>query len=185
MKSKINHFLSFLFFLSVWIAFSVLTSKEAYAACLNVPVSGNYTVSACCAFTGTVDGVDNGGISVAAAQTLTINAGQTIVWSPGSSITINASIATNATADKAILPAGLTEFTINTAKVTAADLIYVTPLGNTQNQVLYVKSKQTCQQSEGSDPSCFPWFKVAINQPLPYDLEFNWWIIKLEPEKAI
>ena len=26
------------------------------------------------------------------------------------------------------------------------------------------------------------WFTVAINQPLDHDLEFNWWIIKLEPE---
>ncbi|MCX6816556.1 MAG: hypothetical protein NTZ93_01685 [Candidatus Beckwithbacteria bacterium] len=83
--------------------------------------------------------------------------------------TSSASIATNATAGKSILPAGATEFTINTAKVTPDDLIYVTPLGDSQNQVLYVKAKQ-----EGE------WFKVAINQPLPFDLEFNWWIIKLE-----
>ncbi|MBU1499869.1 hypothetical protein KKE48_03310, partial [Patescibacteria group bacterium] len=99
--------------------------------------------------------------------------------------TDSASITTNATAGKAILPAGSTTLTINSPHIDATSLIYVTPIGDSQNQVLYVKSKQTCQQSEGSDPSCFPWFKVAINQPLLYNLEFNWWIIKLEPEKTI
>jgi len=81
------------------------------------------------------------------------------------------SITTNATAGKAILPANSTEFTINNAHVTDQTLVYVTPVTDTQNQVLYVKSKKASE-----------WFKVAINQPLPYDLEFNWWIIKLETE---
>jgi len=39
--------------------------------------------------------------------------------------------------------------------------------------------------SGSSEPNCSPWFTVAINQPLTYDLEFNWWIIKLEPEESI
>jgi hypothetical protein len=86
-----------------------------------------------------------------------------------SQATASASITTNATAGKAILPAGLAEFTINTPHVTDQTLVYVTPIGNPQNQVLYVKSKKENE-----------WFKIAINQPLPYDLEFNWWIIKLE-----
>jgi len=102
--------------------------------------------------------------------------------------TDSASITTNATAGKSTLPAGLTEFTINTPRIDAASLIYVTPIGDSQNQVLYVKSKQTCPGSElpeSSEPNCSPWFTVAINQPLTYDLEFNWWIIKLEPEESI
>jgi len=86
-----------------------------------------------------------------------------------SQATASASITTNATAGQALLPAGLTEFTINTPHVTDQTLVYVTPIGNPQNQVLYVKSKKEND-----------WFKIAINQPLPYDLEFNWWIIKLE-----
>jgi len=95
----------------------------------------------------------------------------------------SASIATNATAGKATLPAGSTELTIHSPHITAETLIYVTPIGDSQNQVLYVKSKQTCPGSElpeSSEPNCSPWFKVAINQSLPFDLEFNWWIIKLE-----
>ena len=93
--------------------------------------------------------------------------------------TPSASITTNATAGKAIIPNGSTELTINSPHVDAASLIYVTPTGDPQNQVLFVKSKQSCL--EGSDPSCLAWFKVAINQALPYDLEFNWWIIQLAP----
>ena len=81
----------------------------------------------------------------------------------------SASITTNATAGKAILPAGSTEFTINTPRVDANSLVYVTPIGDPQNQVLYVKAKEV-----GA------WFTVAINQALPVNLEFNWWIIKLE-----
>jgi len=81
------------------------------------------------------------------------------------------SITSSATAGKAILPANSTEFTINNPHVTDQTLVYVTPVTNTQNQVLYVKSKKASE-----------WFKVAINNPLPYDLEFNWWIIKLETE---
>ncbi|PIP52292.1 hypothetical protein COX09_02405 [Candidatus Beckwithbacteria bacterium CG23_combo_of_CG06-09_8_20_14_all_47_9] len=83
--------------------------------------------------------------------------------------TNSASIATNATAGKATLPAGLTEYTIYTPHVNANSLVYVTPTGDPQNQVLYVKSKQENE-----------WFTVAINQALAVDLEFNWWIIKLE-----
>ena len=83
--------------------------------------------------------------------------------------TTSASIATNATAGKATLPAGLTEYTIYTPRVDATSLIYVTPTGDSQNQVLYVKAKKENE-----------FFKVAINQPLPFDLDFNWWIIKLE-----
>jgi hypothetical protein len=96
--------------------------------------------------------------------------------------TASASITTNATAGKATLPAGLTEYTIYTPHVTADTLTYVTPIGDPQNQVLYVKSKQICV---GTVPTCSPWFKVAINQALPYDLEFNWWTIRLEGEPSI
>jgi hypothetical protein len=81
----------------------------------------------------------------------------------------SASIATNATAGRGVLPAGVTEYTIYTPRVDADSLVYVTPIGDPQNQVLYVKAKQENE-----------WFKVAINQPLAIDLPFNWWIIKLE-----
>jgi hypothetical protein len=99
--------------------------------------------------------------------------------------TTSASITTNATAGKATLPKGLTEITINTPNVDASTLAYVTPIGNPQNQVLFVKSKHTCPiVSQGSEP-CNPWFTIAINSPLTHDLEFNWWIIKMEGKYEI
>jgi len=100
--------------------------------------------------------------------------------------TPSANITTNATAGKAIIPNGSTELTINSPHVDASSLIYVTPTGDPQNQVLFVKSKQTCPNLTSevkevpTSEVCTRWFKVAINQALPYDLEFNWWIIKLE-----
>jgi len=69
--------------------------KITFAACADVPIGGNYTISSSCTFSETVDGVDNGGITINEGQTLTVNNGQTIVWSPGSSIVINGSAAIN------------------------------------------------------------------------------------------
>jgi len=65
---------------------------EAQAYCTNVPVGGSYTVSSSCTFSGTVDGADNGNITVNAGQTLTVSEGQTIVWSPNYSLVINGSL---------------------------------------------------------------------------------------------
>lgn len=66
-------------------------------SCSGVLISGNYTVSSSCEFSGTVDGVDAGtgtsntaNIIVNSGQTLTISAGQTVVF--GGSITVNGSI---------------------------------------------------------------------------------------------
>ncbi|MFH1280726.1 MAG: hypothetical protein ABII08_03905, partial [Candidatus Beckwithbacteria bacterium] len=72
-------------------------------------------------------------------------------------------------------------------------LAYVTPIGDPDNQVLYVKSKKTCSSLTSEVKSlntsevevCQPYFTIAINKALPHDLEFNWWIIKLEGEKEI
>ncbi|OGD50432.1 hypothetical protein A3J22_03260 [Candidatus Beckwithbacteria bacterium RIFCSPLOWO2_02_FULL_49_12] len=97
--------------------------------------------------------------------------GLVIATATSEEATASSSIATNATAGKATLPAGLTEFTVFTPHVSADTLTYVTPIGDPQNQVLYVLAKKEKE-----------WFKVAINKSLPYDLEFNWWIIRLEPQ---
>ena len=69
----------------------------AHAQCDAVPAGGDYTATTSCAFSGTVDGVDNGNITINSGVTLTINAGQTIVWGPGKSLIINGSIAINST----------------------------------------------------------------------------------------
>ena len=90
MKNKVRNLILFGGFVFLLLLLIPAISK---AACANVPMGGNYTVSSSCTFANTVDGVDDGGITVNAGVTLTINAGQTIVWSPGHSIVINGAIA--------------------------------------------------------------------------------------------
>ena len=70
--------------------------------------------------------------------------------------------------------ANTTEVTIHSDKITADSLISVTPLGSTQNQVLYVKS-QTPEdpQISGTEGS----FVVGFDQAIGTDLNFTWLII--------
>jgi len=90
MKNKVHNLILFEGFVFLLLLLVPVISK---AACTNVPMSGDYTVSSSCTFANTVDGVDEGGITVNSGVTLTVNAGQTIVWSPGHSIVINGAIA--------------------------------------------------------------------------------------------
>ena len=84
-----------------------------------------------------------------------------------------AEITTNATAGKAILLAQETEMTIYNQNITKDSLIYITPISNPNNQVLYIKNKKAPSTSSGQ----VGYFKVAIDNPITYDIKFNWWII--------
>ena len=81
--------------------------------------------------------------------------------------TMSGNIQTNATAGKAIIPAGTNEITITNPNVTNYTLTYVTPTSSTQNNVLYVKAK-----NDG-------YFTVGFNQALDIEVSFNWWVIDL------
>ena len=93
-------------------------------------------------------------------------------------------IKTNATAGEAVLPAFETEMTIKSPFVTEKTLIYVTPISDTQNKVIFVKAKKATEStsqegdsaptSEVKEPG---WFKVAIDTPIDKEIKFNWWII--------
>jgi tetratricopeptide (TPR) repeat protein len=78
--------------------------------------------------------------------------------------------ATNALSGNAIIPAGQTEVKIESRQLTDDTQVYVTPIGDDQNQVLRVKSKMAAKPSG--------YFIVAISKPLDHDLEFKWWIIR-------
>jgi hypothetical protein len=78
-------------------------------------------------------------------------------------------ITSNATAGESILSSPNTELTIESPYVTPNSLVYLTPTTNTDNKVLFVKSK-----NEKS-------FTVAIDTPATSDISFNWWIIQLKP----
>lgn len=66
----------------------------------------------------------------------------------------------------ATLPAGAIQITIPNPHVTPESLIYVTPISSTANQVLYIYNKEARTS-----------FTVAVDQALPQDIQFNWWII--------
>ena len=94
MSKKLILFAS-LFIAAFLVLFALPRSANA-VACASVPVGGSYTVTSDnggCTFANTVDGVDNGGITINVDATLTINTGQTIAWTSGYSITINGTIA--------------------------------------------------------------------------------------------
>jgi len=93
-------FLSFFLF-GFLMLLLLFAPQHASAACANVPIGGDYTVSDNCIFAtdgvSGVYGVDNGGITINEGATLTVGANHTVAWSPGSSLVINGSIAINDT----------------------------------------------------------------------------------------
>jgi len=82
---------------------------------------------------------------------------------------IYASSSANATAGTAILSAGETQIIILNTHITPTTLVYLTPLSDTNNQVLYVLSKTNTE------------FTVAINQSISTNIEFNYWLIQTLP----
>ena len=82
-------------------------------------------------------------------------------------------ISTDKTAGKAVLPAGRTKLVIESHLITETTLIYVTPLGSTNNQVLYVADQQSASSQDATPGQ----FSVNLDKPLDHDLEFNWWMV--------
>ncbi|KUK82585.1 MAG: hypothetical protein XD98_0551 [Microgenomates bacterium 39_6] len=78
----------------------------------------------------------------------------------------------NASAGEAIIAAGKTEITIYNHNLTDNKKINLVPQEETDNQILYVKSKNT-NPDDG-----IPYFVVSLSQPLSQDLAFKWWIIE-------
>jgi len=91
-------------------------------------------------------------------------------------------IKTNATAGIGLLPANEQEIMIYNPKITDKSLIYITPLTDTENKVVFVKAKKAQKNAEidaeGNEiPEEKGWFKVAISTPINQEIKFNWWII--------
>ena len=71
-----------------------------------------------------------------------------------------------ATIGTATISAGMTEVTVTTSNVTQNSYIYITPITNTNDHVIFLKSK---------DPG--NGFTVGLNIPLAIPIEFNWWVV--------
>ncbi|MEA2056589.1 MAG: hypothetical protein U9O78_02675, partial [Patescibacteria group bacterium] len=88
--------------------------------------------------------------------------------------TDSAEVETKKTSGKAKITQGQTELVIKSEKITKDSQIFVTPLGSTDDQVLYVKS-QTAENSLTSEKE--GQFIVGFDQETNKDVKFNWWII--------
>ena len=78
------------------------------------------------------------------------------------------------TSGTATIKAGSSEIVIKSPFVSDQSLIYVTPLGSTNNKVLYVK-EITNDNPETSELESY--FKVGFDTSLTSDVKFNWWLI--------
>ena len=81
-------------------------------------------------------------------------------------------IKSNAVAGTAVIPAGLAELEIENSKIENSSLIYVTPTSTTENNVLFVKSKETGK------------FTVGFTDPININVTFNWWVIETKTESG-
>lgn len=84
-----------------------------------------------------------------------------------SEATSSSSTSSNATIGTATVSANQTEVFIQNNKIDGNTLVYLTPVSDTQNQVLFVKSKET---NIG--------FTVGINSPASQEIKFNYWLVK-------
>jgi len=83
----------------------------------------------------------------------------------GELATSSAQVQSNATAGTVNLPVGKTEIVITNSKLTPNSIVYLTPVGSTNNQVIYLK-----QKTENT-------FTIGLDQPLLNSIDINWWLI--------
>jgi hypothetical protein len=134
-----------------------------------VHINGNLTLA------GSLSVVNNQGESVARIT----ETGQAM-FSQGISVSQaapNEQQAQDKTAGVATITKGTNEIVIHTTQVSDTSLIYVTPLGSTNNQVLFVKEKITYSPDATEGENQTGTFTVAIEEAIDQDIAFNWWII--------
>ncbi|MBI2310527.1 hypothetical protein HYU90_01705, partial [Candidatus Collierbacteria bacterium] len=109
--------------------------------------------------------------------------------------TASGTLASNATIGTATIASGSAEVKIENSKIVDSTYIYLTPISDTANQVLYIKNKTTCSVIPGTDPgsiqidsgsgagmtNCIPSFTVSITDPVAKDIKFNYWLIQTHP----
>jgi hypothetical protein len=87
---------------------------------------------------------------------------------------------TTTNAGRATIPEGTSEVIIKNPNTKDVSLIYVTPLGSTLNNVLYVKTQEGCEPDPVTQEvplGCEPNFVVGFDSPVLTNVEFNWWIV--------
>ena len=130
----------------------------------------------------TIDASGSANLATLATQMITIASPAIASASAGLSELIGTTTS-NATAGESVLISPNTELTIESLYVTPNSLVYLTPTTNTDNKVLFVKSKESCVPTTNYQlptTNCKASFTVAIDAPASSDISFNWWIIQLQ-----
>ncbi len=141
--------------------------------------------------------VINGDLSVKGAltaQTITTNdliiaSGAIASASASPSASSSATLASNASIGTGTIASGSAEVKVENSKVVDSTYIYLTPITDTQNQVLYVKNKTSCSLQDPSTAlgmtkavlgmtSCIPSFTAAVNASASAEILFNYWLIQ-------
>lgn len=99
--------------------------------------------------------------------------------------TISATLdARTAIAGNGAINANSSDVIIYNENVNKDSLIYLTPTTQTLDSLLTVSAKESCEdlnnvtiQQFSNEPTCKPYFKVALNKPVDYNLSFNWLIL--------
>lgn len=78
------------------------------------------------------------------------------------------------TSGKATIKAGAAQVTIKSGQVSTDSLVYITAVGSTGNQVLYVKSQAS---DDPNTPEQEGAFVVGFDSATTTDVSFNWWIV--------
>jgi len=86
----------------------------------------------------------------------------------------DAETTTNKSSGKATVAAGTSEIIIQTNRITKNTLVYVTPVGSTNNQVIYVKSQRIHDPEKPLEPGQFA---VGFDKAATQDVQFNWWLV--------
>jgi len=88
--------------------------------------------------------------------------------------TQSAELTATKTSGRAKIEAGQSQLVIHSNKIGETSQVFVTPLGSTDNQVLYVKSQQADDPATEAIEGVFI---IGFDQPASKDVLFNWWIV--------
>jgi hypothetical protein len=128
------------------------------------------------------DGSEVASITASGSAEFKELAAETIKLSGDSNATSSATLGgglvfeSTATAGTSNIPSGTNEVVIKNPNISNNTLIYITPTSSTQNQVLYLKSKEGC---ESGGIICESYFVVGFDEAISSEVEFNWWLVDL------
>ncbi|MDP3994605.1 MAG: hypothetical protein Q8P91_02145, partial [bacterium] len=147
-----------------------LAPVEIMAGKIKIDTEGNVTVAGNMAIAGDLEVKGKTKLGEVQIEKLVIANTNTSEESPaGTPSEVSPGVIdTNATVGSAKIASGSAEIIINNPNISDNTLVYVTPTSTTNNNVLFVKSKEIGK------------FIVGFTDPLDINVSFNWWIIEIK-----